>query len=162
LACIPAVWVWGLDQNTLELAQAARLFTRPNLIYLAAEISHVPFLYHSFDVIVLASVIQYFPDLPALIRALRPLLKSGGEIHLLDSPLYKPGELFLSRQRTRSYYDALGFPMMTEHYFHHSISSLDEFSPRWLYRPKNLFARLARRFGQANSPFPWICLRLNA
>ena len=159
LARIPSAWVCGLDRNPLELAQAARLFTGPNLTFLETDISNLPFSRRSFDVILLASVIQYIPDLPALILDLQPVLKPGGEIHLLDSPLYEPGELLSARQRTRSYYDSLGFSEMAGHYFHHPVSSLDPFSPHWLYRPDSLMARLAHRFGQAVSPFPWICLR---
>jgi SAM-dependent methyltransferase len=158
LACIPSARVFGIDLNSLEIEQAARLFKGANLVFLKADISCPPFSPRSFDVILLASVIQYVPDLPAFILSLRPLLKQGGEIHLLDSPLYRPGELPAARQRTQSYYTGLGFPEMAAYYFHHSISSLDPFSRRWLYRPEGWQARLARRLGQPVSPFPWICL----
>lgn len=159
LASLPSACVCGLDRNPLELAQAARLFAGPNLAFLEAEVSCLPFSNTSFDVIILASVIQYFPDLPVLILSLKPLLKPGGEIHLLDSPLYRPGELHSARLRSHSYYASLGFPEMAGHYFHHLTASLEPFSPRWLYRPQSLRARLARRLGQACPPFPWVCLR---
>jgi ubiquinone/menaquinone biosynthesis C-methylase UbiE len=160
LAGVPSARVCGVDRNPVELAQASRLFKAPNLAFLQGEISCLPFDRHSFDVIVLASVIQYIPDLPLLILALHPLLQPGGEIHLLDSPLYQPWEVPAARQRTRSYYEALGFSEMAGHYFHHAAASLDPFSPRWLYRPESWQARLARRLGQPVSPFPWVCLRL--
>jgi SAM-dependent methyltransferase len=159
LAGIPSTWVCGLDRNPLELAQAVRLFAGSNLVFLEADISSLPFSLRSFDVILLASVIQYIADLPALILRLKPLLKPGGEIHLLDSPLYRPGELLSARQRSRSYYASLGIPEMAGHYFHHPVSALEPFSAHWLYRPDSLKARLARRFGEAVSPFPWVCLR---
>jgi SAM-dependent methyltransferase len=159
LARLPGSRVFGLDRNPLELAQAVRLFRGSNLAFLLADISSPPFLRQAFDVIVLASVIQYIPVLPALILGLRPLLKPGGEIHLLDSPIYRPGDLLAARERTRSYYADLGLPEMAAHYFHHPISSLEPFSPRWLYHPESWRARLGRRRGQAVPPFPWVCLR---
>jgi SAM-dependent methyltransferase len=158
LSRLPCTRVWGLDRNLLEVAQAARIFKNANLAFLLGEIPCLPFPTGSFDAILLVSVIQYIPDLTALIRGLRPWLKAGGEIHLLDSPFYRSGELAAARERTRSYYRALGFPEMAGHYFHHLASTLDSFSPRWLYRPDGLSARLARRLGLNVSPFPWICL----
>ncbi len=67
-----------------------------------------------------ASVIQYFPDLPALIRGLRKLLTKRGEVHIIDSPLYGEQGLAAARERTRAYYAGLGFPEMGEQYFHHT------------------------------------------
>lgn len=159
LAYLPGTRVFGIDRNTFELAQAVRLFSRSNLIFLDADIFNAPFMRQFFDVIVIASVIQYFPDLLTLLRALQQLIKPGGEIHLLDSPLYKPEQLQSARQRTRLYYDSLGFPEMAEHYYHHTFNELDEFSPHWLYQSNDLEARLARFVGRAVSPFPWVCLR---
>jgi ubiquinone/menaquinone biosynthesis C-methylase UbiE len=145
--------------NTIELAQASRLFARRNLRFLVADVFRLPFLPGTFDVIVLASIIQYFEDLPRLVQALQPVLSESGEIHLLDSPLYEAGELAAARQRTRHYYHSLGFPEMAGYYHHHPISTLEAFSPRWLYRPNTRLTRLKRRLGQLASPFPWICLR---
>lgn len=159
LAQIPQARVWGADPNLVELAQARRVFSRPGLTFLAAGAPHLPFPPCAFDVIVLASVIQYFPDLPGLLHSLRILLKPGGEIHLLDSPLYAEEELPAARQRTLAYYQALGCPEMAAYYHHHTAAAPEPFSPRWLYRPEALSARLARRFGRAAPPFPWVILR---
>jgi SAM-dependent methyltransferase len=159
LASIPETRLWGLDLYSHELVQAARLFTEPDLMFLAADIFSAPFPRSAFDVIVLASVIQYFPDLPALLADLRPLLKPMGEIHLIDSPLYEDNDLPAARLRTHIYYVSLGFPEMAEHYFHHPVSALDGSSPTWLYRPEKLRNRLIRRVAGIGSPFPWICLR---
>ena len=161
LSQIPGAQVWGIDVMSRELTQAARLFASPRLSFLAADIFHAPFLDRTFDVIVLASVIQYFPDLPALITTLQTFLKSRGEIHLLDSPIYQPAELPSARERSRAYYTALGFSEMAGHYFHHPITALVPYSPRWYYRPENFRIWLAHRFGKAVSPFPWIVLRVS-
>ena len=158
LALIASTHVWGLDRNSRELVQAARVFTRPNLAFLSADIFNAPLAEQSFDVIVLASVIQYFPDLAGLIQALKTLLKLRGEIHLLDSPLYNPDELPTAQERTQKYYAALGFPEMSGYYFHHLATDLDAFSPHWFYLPGNLVARLKRIVGQDISPFPWLVI----
>jgi hypothetical protein len=94
--------------------------------------------------------LQYFPDLPALIRALRPLLASGGEIHILDSPFYSPEAVPAARERTRRYYAELGFPLMASHYHHHSFAGLDPYTFDCLYDPSSAAAH------SGDSPFPWI------
>jgi SAM-dependent methyltransferase len=158
LASVDGVRIWGLDRGGSELAQASRLFHASNLAFLNADIFRSPFAPHGFDLIVLASVIQYFPDLPALIRALQNLLTSGGEIHVLDSPLYNDHELTSARERTRAYYASLGLPEMALCYFHHTFSSLHPFSPRWLYRPRDWQVRFWRRLGRVMPPFAWFCI----
>jgi SAM-dependent methyltransferase len=156
ISTIPRVHIWGLDRSGIELTQAVRLFSAPNIGFLRTDIFQSPFILSSFDVIVLASVIQYFPDLPALITNLHPLLTKGGEIHLMDSPIYNKKELESARQRSLTYYNALGFPEMADHYFHHSTDELDTFTPHWLYRPDSWRARFTRLLGKNNSPFPWL------
>ena len=162
LAHISATNIWGLDHASPELIQASRVFKQPNLGFLSADIFDAPFALQVFDIVLLASVIQYFPDLPALIRALWPLLKPGGEIHLLDSPIYPAPEIPAARQRTLVYYTSLGFPEMSEHYFHHPVAALDAFSPRWLYHPGGIRARIKRWLGQSVSPFPWVVIQRQA
>ena len=161
LAQIPGAQVWGLDRKSSELAQAARVFHRSNLFFFAGDIFCAPFPPQSFDILVLASVIQYFPDLTLLLSTFVPFLKTAGEIHILDSPLYRPDELTAARDRTRTYYTSLGFPEMADHYHHHSISALDTFAPDWLYRPNGWRYRLKQRLGGNISPFPWVVLRSN-
>ena len=158
LASLRGVHVWGLDRGGSELVQAARLFHTSNLAFLNADIFRSPFPPHRFDLIVLASVIQYFPDLSALIRTLKDLLTPGGEIHVLDSPLYNENELASARERTHAYYASLGLPGMAGHYFHHTLSSLQPFSPRWLYRPNDWQNRFRRRLGWILPPFAWCCI----
>jgi SAM-dependent methyltransferase len=158
LSCLKDSRVWGIDRNLPELFQAGRLFKKSNLFLVAAEIAGLPVRGSAFDVIVLVSVIQYFPDLRALLQELQLLLKRSGEIHILDSPLYSTQDLIAARERTRIYYAGLGFPEMARQYYHHPISALDGLSPHWLYRPRSWHSRIGRFFGHNGSPFPWICL----
>jgi SAM-dependent methyltransferase len=158
IGLLPGIRVWGLDRTGIELTQAARLFNAENVAFLSADIFTPPFSPGSFDIILLASVIQYFPDLPALIRSLCPLLAPQGEIHLLDSPLYTEAQIASARARTLDHYVALGFPEMADHYFHHTAGILQQFSPHWLYRPTEWQARISRYLGRVNSPFPWLSI----
>ena len=141
----------GLDRDGPELHQARRAFARHDkLSWIAADIFRPPFADGRFDVIVVASAIQYFADLSCLINTLFPLLSTNGEIHILDSPLYSHDELPAARDRSRRYYQRLGIPEMAAHYHHHSRSVLEAYNPLWLYMP---------RHEPHDSPFPWVCLR---
>jgi SAM-dependent methyltransferase len=159
LSGLPGVSVWGLDLYSSELKQAARLFTGKNAGFLAADIYCAPFATALFDLIVVASAIQYFPDLAKLIRCLQALLGPHGELHILDSPLYEKSEVAAARERTRAYYDALGFPDMAASYFHHTFDEVREFSPRWLRRTDSIAARVSRLVGLPDSPFPWLTIQ---
>jgi ubiquinone/menaquinone biosynthesis C-methylase UbiE len=154
----PARRVLGMDRNRVELRQAARVFSsNPHLCFLEADIFSAPFSSGIFDVILLASVIQYFPDLPALLTLLKKYLKPNGEIHILDSPLYSESEAQAAKERTRNYYASLGFPQMADAYFHHKFSELKPFSPVILYSPRAL--ALKRLLGKIASPFPWLVIQ---
>lgn len=152
--------VIGMDQNRYELKQATRVFSQsPGLSFLEADIFYAPFAAETFDMILLASVIQYFHDLPALFRVLLCHLKPQGEIHMMDSPLYSNTELQGAVQRSQHYYSAIGFPEMAEQYFHHRASDLNSFEPIKLYTPQPPMLRLKHLLGRGDSPFPWIVIR---
>src|SRR5512133_1402896 len=106
LSTLPGVQVWGLDRRGIELTQAARLFNRESAGFLAADVFRAPFAPRAFDVILLPSVIQYFADLPRLIRTLLADLRDGGELHILDSPVYDAADVQQARERTKTYYTA--------------------------------------------------------
>ena len=152
--------VIGVDQNSYELKQAARVFsTNSRLFFLQADIFSAPFAVDSFDVILFSSVIQYFHDLPALLTVSARYLKQQGEIHILDSPLYGITELENAAHRSQHHYSNLGFPQMAKQYFHHSVSRLKPFEPLTLYQPQPFLLRLKHFLGQVDSPFPWIVIR---
>jgi SAM-dependent methyltransferase len=152
--------VTGADLNRLELGQAARVFLpNPNLSFVEVDTESLPFKPQSFDLILLASVIQYFKDLAALLRSLTAFLKPRGEIHLVDSPLYADEELEEAARRSRDYFSSLGYPEMTEYYFHHRFSALDGFNFKILYQPHTIWLRAKQFLGQVDSPFPWVVLR---
>lgn len=149
---------YGMDQNLFELQQASRVFNKnKNVFFLKADIFSAPFPKESFDVILLASAVQYFPDLSKLLQTLFNYLKPNGEIHVLDSAFYGDDEIPLAKKRSHEYYTWLGFPEMSRYYFHHRISELQKFSPKILYKPALL--RFKKIFGKIDSPFSWIMIR---
>src|SRR5262245_14886468 len=116
-------FVVGLDRGNVELFQAWWLVAhRRQLSWIYGDIFCGPFADGSFDVVVIASAIQYFPDVPRLIQAMVPILRERGEIHILDSPLYAEADVAGARERSKRYYEQLGFPEMAAHYYHHSPS----------------------------------------
>ncbi len=127
--------VTGLDLNLLELEQAKRVFhDSSNLSFVYGNLFDGIFPPQHFDIIVVAGAIQYFPDLKKLIERLFYFLKSGGELFIIDSPIYKESGVEAARQRSKFYYERLGIPEMAEHYFHHSWNELYEFKYRILNR----------------------------
>lgn len=152
LAALPRVHVCGLDLNRRELTQAARVFAadQARLRFVYAEVFSAALPRRHFTTIVLADVLTYFPDTPALLRRLAELLAVSGEIHLLDTPL---------ADRPRP---PITHPLEpTRH--HPTWADLAPFQPHTLYHPHSLRARLARWWNpdRAPSPHPWVRLTPN-
>ena len=103
LADVPGSRVIGLDPNLGELRQAARVFRKQrNLKFIYGEFYSDVLRELSFDVIVMAATLQYFPSLPLLIQDALAYLRPHGELHLLDSPLSQQD---LKRFNHRHLYD---------------------------------------------------------
>jgi SAM-dependent methyltransferase len=152
--------VVGLDHNIYELKQAARVFSKnTDVLFMEADIFSAPFERESFDIVILASSIQYFSDLHMLFRTLCKYLSGPGEIHILDSPLYRDQDVESAIERSREYYAALGFPDMANRYFHHRLSSLTVFRPRILYQPNHKVLQIKHFLKRVDSPFPWLSIQ---
>lgn len=159
LAALPNVRVCGLDLNRRELAQGARVFLgQPRLKFIYADVFAAPLPLYSFHLIVAASVIQYFADLPALLNRLLALCAPGGEVHVLDSPLYAAHEVEAAQARSLAYYKSKRLEFMAEAYHHHLQRTLAPFKPEVLYNPHAPLNRLAQWWWaeQPRSPFPWL------
>lgn len=112
--------VRAVDLNLIELEQGARVFgTGFDLQFLYADVFDSRLPLSDLDAVVIASAVQYFPDVRALIERLLTLLGPQGEIHLLDTPFYSLATVAAARDRTRAYYADLGFPEMAMYYHHH-------------------------------------------
>lgn len=158
LAAVPDCDICAMDVNRFELEQAARVFSgQARLTFLYGDIFKEVLPPESLDLIVMASAIQYFPDLQLLLNRLLALMPAHGEIHILDSPFYPQALAAQAARRTEDYYRQVGVPDMASYYHHHTYEELKEFQPVFLYGPDTLFRRLARKFfASADSPFPWI------
>lgn len=156
LSEIPHTEVIGLDINFTELQQAARVFSdNAHLSFIYGDIASGILQDRLFDVIVFAASIQYFPCLSETLSNCLEHLKPGGEIHLIDSPLYDTRNIEAAKERSFEYYDSLGFPEMTDYYFHHDISCLQEFPHKILQNPNSILNKL---WGTKDC-FYWICLK---
>lgn len=143
--------VIGLDVNTEELEQAARIFTYPNLQFVYGNIFEIDSFDAQFDIITLNGSVQYFPDFKALFNTLLTFLKPNGEIHIIDSPFYPSHKITDAKNRTFSYYSKLGFPEMAENYHHHETKYVSNFDILYKYQ-KNIINKL---LGKKDSPFSW-------
>lgn len=142
----------GIDPNQPEIEQARRVFNAvSNVSYKQAGLMDLGDGPEAFDVILIPSALQYFPTLGKPAELLESRLSPGGEIHILDTPLY-PDEA--ARQaaaaRSRDYYTQLGFPEMADHYFHHTLTDVSKaFSGNLRQLSFGMFTR---------HPFPWLRL----
>lgn len=158
LARIPHSTIYGVDLNDAELKQGAAVFShQQNLFFCYGDIFQNIFPKSTFDVIVLASCIQYFPDFTRILETLMPLLTERGELHILDSPFYQSGEIPTAAKRTAAYYRDAGFPGMAGYYYHHSTEEIATHGGRYQYDPQQLSSKLQRKFfSKYQSPFPWL------
>ncbi|MEZ4826627.1 MAG: class I SAM-dependent methyltransferase [Bacteroidia bacterium] len=153
LAKLQHLEITGLDVNLFELEQAARVFDYSNLRFACGNIFEDILPFSSFDYVILSSAIQYFPNLTQLLNRCRQFLVQGGEIHILDSPLYMEREVDDARERTLAYYQSISCGEMADNYHHHLLTDINNFDFSILYRPGGLFKRLS---GKQDSAFPWI------
>lgn len=151
--------ILGLDINLTELQQAARLFGHARCRFAWGDVFEASLPLRSFQYILLNSTVQYFPDLQQLLQRLTAILAPGGEIHLIDSPVYQPLEIDAAKDRSKAYYQEAGHPEMADRYFHHSWEGLQGFYWRKKYDPDSWLHRLARRVGWNFAPFPWIIIK---
>jgi len=159
LASIPFSQVTGVDINTEELNQAKRVFCQiENLEFFNCSLLDDMFNDRMFDVIVFAASIQYFSSVEKILNDSLKRLKPGGEIHIVDSNLYRQNEISAARLRSNEYYKAIGFPEMSDQYFHHPLVDLKLFNHNILYDPHSIINKLKKN----KNPFYWVCIRNNA
>lgn len=154
LANIPDTQVTGLDINQVEIDQANRVFKKDNLEFIYDSFTDGTFENEQFDVIVFAASLQYFPSVINVMKQALAILKKGGEVHVIDTPFYTPGETGKANDRSQKYYTSLGIPEMADHYFHHSISEFWGFKYEILFDPTSIFNMIFKK-----DPFYWVCIR---
>ena len=159
LSAISLSRVTGIDINSEELNQAKRVFSQiENLEFFNCSLQDEIVSDRQFDIIVFAASIQYFSSLEKVLEDALRILKPGGEIHVIDSPFYKQNEIDAARLRSNNYYKAIGFPEMSEQYFHHSFDQLKSFNCDILFDPNSIINKVMKN----KTPFYWVCIRNNA
>lgn len=148
-----------IDINLYELKQGARLFRNENIRFIYGDIFKMELAKNSFDLIILNSSVQYFENLNTLLKELIFTLKIDGEIHILDSPFYEEDDLPKAKTRTANHYKSLGFPEMSDLYFHHTYKRLSDFNYKILYDPRSIKNKLLSLAFKSDSPFPWIKIK---
>jgi 2-polyprenyl-3-methyl-5-hydroxy-6-metoxy-1,4-benzoquinol methylase len=142
----------GLDINKQELEQAARVFKLKNIQFVYANIFECEDRFkEKFDIITLNGSIQYFKDFEDTITLLKSYLKPLGEIHIIDSPFYKTGDLKKAKERSQVYFNNLGVPEMAKNYHHHNEILISEFEILYEYNSLGF----KKWLGYKDSPFSW-------
>lgn len=155
LSELPGATVTGIDINEWELNQAKRVFkNKTNLQFQVGDINSMV-LDRKFDIIVFAASIQYFPSISQTLGRAFSFLKSGGEIHILDSPFYSKSEIADAEQRTKTYYRLMGYDGMIPFYFHHTLEYFEIYKHKILFDPNRSLIKLPWR----KDPFPWIRIK---
>jgi len=159
LSAIPLSRLTGIDINGEELSQAKRVFSQfGNVEFFNCSLEDEILSGRKFDIIVFAASVQYFSSLEKVLNESLMRLKPGGEIHIIDSHLYKQSETSTARLRSNDYYKTIGFPEMSNQYFHHSLESLKLFNHDMLYDPNSIINKLKKN----KNPFYWVSIRNNA
>ena len=140
------ITAYGIDVGKHELQQASRV-SSGGATFFYGDIFSEAFNDLKADVIILAACIQYFPDPKRLID----ILTKKGTVHIIDSPIYKPGTSINARERSKKYFDSKDASAMEQFYFHHEETTLP--GAEFLYQPNRLKILLG------GSPFPWIRIR---
>ena len=153
--------VLGIDVVRPELERAAVAFgALEGVAFAFADVFDEVFPEAPFDLAVLASSAQYFPDLAKLLWRLLELTRPDGEVVVLETPFYDARRCAEAAARTRRHYAALGVPDMAGRYHHHSWAALCGFPVEVVYDPRTPRSRLARRVLRLPwSPFPVVAVR---
>ncbi|MBT1698972.1 class I SAM-dependent methyltransferase [Fulvivirgaceae bacterium PWU4] len=157
LALLANTEVLGMDLNETELLQAASVFNPVNRLSFAYADIFTTGALPEFDYIILASSLQYFPDVKKLTGKLFRQLSPGGEIHIIDTPIYDSAEVISARARSAEYFN-LQQSGMKPFYHHHDWKTFDDFTLQLLHDPRSITNRLAGLVS-VQSPFPWICIK---
>lgn len=150
--------VCAVDINEAELLQGARVFGNlQNLCFVYTNIFSATLHPKKFDVVILGSSVQYFSDLAKLFKTIFSLTDM---IYIIDSPVYSSSDAAeAAKQRSIKHFSSLGFPEMTEQYFHHTLEDLAKVNYTYLYNPNSIASFIKRKILQMPlSIFPIICI----
>ncbi len=152
--------VWGIDVNERDLRQAARVFVdRPSTKYLLADVLTAALPTGQFTTIVMADTLQYLADPPTALARCLSLLRPGGEIHVLDGPIWGASAVAAARQRMARQLAASGLEWTLEDLSWPTWQMLRPFRPEVLHDPSSTSQRLERLWRPEQAPRPWLVIR---
>jgi ubiquinone/menaquinone biosynthesis C-methylase UbiE len=152
--------VCGIDVNNFELSQAVKLFSNDKITFFQTDIFSETLPANFFDAVVFASSIQYFPNIGKVLQKIFPLIHPSGEVHIIDTPFYSPQQIVDAHIRTKKYFAQIGFPEMSNNYFHHSPDALSTYNFSYGHNPSSIYQRTIKAlFRKLHSPFPWIIIK---
>ena len=126
-----------------------------------ADFDGLPFEREQFDVVIFNGAIHYSSDVPGTIAEAERCLKPGGEIILIDTPLYRSeasGERMLAERHEAGRARYLTFAMLEE------SAAMCGLNLALHQRPGGLLQSLKRRLaerlrGREFASMPWVVLR---
>ena len=145
-----------IDINLTELEQAARVFKDDNIKFIYADIFTTTLPANTFDLVIINSALQYFHNIPLLMKELFFISNPYVAIHIIDTPFYLTSELIYEKKKTLKYYHSIGFPDMANKYFHHSVDEVKYLRCNHLYNPSSMKNKFSNFIFENDSPFPWI------
>jgi ubiquinone/menaquinone biosynthesis C-methylase UbiE len=146
----------GQDINCTELEQASRIFKKSNLAFVYSSDIVSLLQDQKVDLIIFNASIQYFEKVEMLLAQLKKSLHKQGEIHVLDSFIYKnKNDAMAAKERSGNYYKEIGVREMSDKYFHHTIEQFDGFEIK--YQPSAFF--LKKVIQPHASPFSWLVFK---
>ncbi len=117
--------VTAIDACSVDLDQAARVFADQTITWIHGDPFTAALPSGHFDRVVFAASIHYFPDLRSIIERSRSLLRTDGNIHVIDSPFYRDAITAReAHERSAAYYTSIGVPAMIDHYHAHMLDAL--------------------------------------
>jgi len=160
LSGITGKTIFAVDVNNEELKQAARVFRKDNLIFIHADIFKLDPSFFQFDAIIISGALSYFFNPKMVLENCLTLLKTNGELHMIDNLFYSPAEIENAKKRSENYFAKLGYPEMSKHFYHLNKELLKDFQTSIIYKPNRMFNKIRKIInGNINSPATWYCIR---
>jgi ubiquinone/menaquinone biosynthesis C-methylase UbiE len=148
--------VTGIDICSTAIEQAQRVFdTIPHLDFIPFDFNNEIFEEQKFDLVIIAASAGYFHSFKKMIAAAMEHLTLQGEIHILDSALYRQHEIAAVKEQAGKQLQAIDMNAIAPFYFYHSIDELKKYNHTVLYDPNSWMNRLMHQ----SNPFYHIIIK---
>lgn len=109
--------VFALDVNAGPHGLAALPAGQRRFMAAQAELERLPLAGNSFDLVVANASLHYTHDLAQVFKQVSNVLRPGGKLLVMDSPVYPTHEAArAAHERSRSYYAQQGVPELANNY----------------------------------------------